>query len=234
MKRFAISLAVCLTCANAAHAAVAFVQPTWARPTTTARASSSLATYQRWDVFTSVTANAPDVAAINPNGSANAFDANAPGSGTIVTSTGNLYAGSGIIRMNVVVPNYAAAAERTRFLLQIKTIGSALFDTDGVWPSPPVETDFSRLTLNGEPVDALVSFVHTQLAVSPGSGPTSFDVERSIAFDVPGNAAGYTFEWTTARGSCSQMEISVDTIVVVPEPMLLAGALPLVLVRRRR
>lgn len=229
-----VGCAIGLWASTAARASVAFVPPGWARPTSIAQASSSLTTYQHWDVFTSAAGTSPDAAMVNPGGVPIAFDANYPSSGTIVTTTGNLYAGSGIIRMNVVVPNYSAASERTRFLVQIKTIGSALFDSDGVWPVPPVETDFSRLKVNGQSVALDPSFQYAALNVAPGSGPTSFDVERAITFDLPGNAAEYTIEWSTARGSCSQMEIAVDTFVVVPEPTLLGivAAVPFALRQR--
>src|SRR5688572_23967243 len=105
-----------------ATAAVNFGQPDWTRPTSAAEASATLTTHQHWDTFLSQTANAPDVASRNPNGAPNAFDANHPASNSIVTSTGNLYAGSGIIRMNTIVPSYAHPdAVATRFLLQITT-----------------------------------------------------------------------------------------------------------------
>jgi hypothetical protein len=223
-----------LLVAAPASAALNFGTPAWSRPATPAQATAWLSTYQHWDVFTSPTGTTPDVGLVNPNGTPNAFDANYPASGTIVTSTGNLYAGSGIIRMNVVVPNFGAHAERTRILLQIKTIGTALFDTDGFWPKPPVETDFSRLFVNRVRVDSIPSFTYSRLNLAPGSGPTSFDVERAIAFDIPGSASSYTLEWSTARGSCSQMEIAVDTHVVLPEPIAAMGMIGCGLLSRRR
>jgi hypothetical protein len=224
-----------------AQGAVAFVQPDWARPTSAAEAAGSLTTYQHWDTFSSQTANAPDIASINPNGVPNAFDANHPGSNSIVTSTGNLYAGSGIIRMNTVVPGFGIDdAAATRFLLQVTTTANALFDEDGLWtaatPDNPTESDFSRLLVNGQRVDTLPSFTYERLNFVRGSSPTSFNYERAIRFELPGSADSYTIEWTAPRGSTGMAEIAVDTITVVPEPatlglLAMAGVLAL---RRRR
>ena len=228
--------------APAAHAAVAFVPPEWARPTSAAEAGERLSTYQRWDAFASQTANTPDVAWFNPNGTPNAFDANHPASGSIVTSTGNLYAGSGIVRINTVVPGYGADdAVATRFLLQIGTSANALFDTDGLWtastPANPTESDFSRLLVNGQRVDALPSFSYRRLHFQQGSSATSFAFERAISFELPGSADLYTIEFAAARGSTSITEIAVDTLTVVPEPGALGvvgfGAAALLLRRRR-
>jgi hypothetical protein len=235
--------------ASSAGAAVAYQQPSWGRPTSAAQASAELTTYQHWDAFTSTSANlrpAPtpstDPLAVNPNGPANAFDANHATSGATVTSTGNLYAGSGIIRMNTVVPSYNRPdAVVTKFLLQITTTANALFDTDGLWvastPDNPVETDFSRLLVNGQRVDSLPSFDYERLFFTRGSSATSFNVERAISFELPGNAASYTIEWTAARGSTSMAEIAVDTQTLVPEPAavgLVAVAAGVAALRRRR
>ena len=247
LSRSACCFVVVAAAAPAARGAVAFVQPDWARPTSAAQAGETLTTYQHWDTFGSQTANAPDVASFNPNGAPNAFDANHPGSNSVVTSTGNLYAGSGIIRMNAVVPGYgddaasgAAGAVATRFLLQIGTSANALFDTDGLWtastPPNPTETDFSRLLVNGQRVDTLPSFSYRRLNFQQGSSATSFAFERAIEFELPGSADAYTIEWTAARGSTSMTEIAVDTLTVVPEPGS-AGVIGLAaaaLLRRRR
>lgn len=243
--RLSRSLLSCLSivaAAPAAHGAVAFVQPDWARPTSNAEAGQALTTYQHWDTFASQTANAPDVGWFNPNGAPNAFDANHPASNSIVTSTGNLYAGSGIIRMNTVVPGYGADdAVATRFLLQIGTSANALFDADGQWtastPPNPTENDFSRLLVNGQRVDALPSFNYQRLHFQQGSSATSFAFERAIEFELPGSADSYTIEWTAARGSTSMTEIAVDTLTVVPEPGALGAiglAVGAALLRRRR
>ena len=240
LSRSAASVCV-LAAAPAANAAVAFVQPEWTRPTSGTEAVETLTTYQHWDTFASQTANAPDLGVFNPNGAPNAFDANHPGSNSIVTSTGNLYAGSGIIRMNTIVPAYGVDdAVATRFLLQIGTSANALFDEDGLWtastPPNPTEGDFSRLLVNGQRVDTLPSFSYRRLSFQQGSSATSFAYERAISFELPGSADGYTIEWTAARGSTSMTEIAVDTLTVVPEPGA-AGVIGLSaagLLRRRR
>jgi hypothetical protein len=222
-------------------AAVNFGQPDWTRPASAAQASETLTTYQHWDTFLSQAANVPDVASINPNGSPNAFDANHPTSNSIVTSTGNLYAGSGIIRMNTMVPGYQhPGAVSTRFFLQVATTANALFDGDGLWtaatPDNPVENDFSRLLVNGQRVDQLASFSYERLYFLRGSSATSFNFERAISFELPGSASGYTIEWTAPRGSTGMAEISVDTLTVVPEPASLAliAGVGLLALRRRR
>ena len=239
--RMSLIIIATLTVHASAHAAIAFTQPDWTRPTSPADAAASLSTYEHWDTFASQSSNAPDVASLNSNGAPNAFDANFPGSNSIVTSTGNLYAGSGIIRMNTVVPGFARAdAAATRFLLQITTTANALFDADGLWtasdPANPTETDFSRLLVNGQRVDGLPSFAYRRLNFIQGSSPTSFNFERAITFELPGNASSYTVEWTAARGSTGMAEIAIDTVTVVPEPTALAllGLGGVAALRRRR
>jgi hypothetical protein len=240
-SRSVLSVLFVVAAAGSAQGAVAYVQPDWARPATAAEASQSLTSYQQWDAFTRQTANAPDVASVNPNGVGNAFDANHPASGSIVTSTGNLYAGSGIIRMNTVVPSYGRAdAVATRFLLQVTTTANALFDDDGRWneevPPNPTEADFSRLLVNGQRVDPLPSFSYDRLFFLQGSSTTSFNFERAIRFELPGNADTYTIEWTAPRGSTGMAEIAVDTLTVLPEPgaVGLLGLAGLLALRRRR
>lgn len=227
--------------ASTANAAVNFGQPDWIRPASVSQAAENLTTFQHWDTFSSQSANAPDIASINPNGAPNAFDANFPASGSIVTSTGNLYAGSGIIRMNTIVPSYGLDdAASTRFLLQITTSANALFKSDGRWiaadPANPIESDFSRLLVNGQRVDDLPSFTYDRLYFLQGSSPTSFVYERAISFELPGNAGSYNIEWTAVRGSTSMAEIAVDTLTVVPEPASLGlfALTGLLTLRRRR
>ena len=219
----------------------AYVQPEWTRPASPDEAVATLTTYQHWDTFTRQVGSTPDVARINPNGTPIASDLNSPGNGSIVTSTGNLYAGAGIIRMNSAVPSFGRAdAVATRFLLQITTTANALFDADGLWtaadPANPTEADFSRLLVNGQRVDSLPSFTYRRLNFVQGSSPTSFNFERAIGFELPGNAGGYDVEWTAARGSTGMAEFAIDTLTVVPEPsavgVLAVGGI--LAMRRRR
>jgi hypothetical protein len=140
-----------------------------------------------------------------------------------------------------VVPSFGRAdAAATRFLLQVGTTANALFDADGLWtaatPANPIETDFSRLLVNGQRVDTLPSFAHERLYFLQGSSATSFNVERAISFELPGNASSYTIEWTAPRGSTGMAEIAVDTITVVPEPGALGvlGIAGVLALRRRR
>ena len=222
-----------------AATALDFTLPAWSRPTTASAASAAMATYQEWDNFTSAAGpNIPDVGNVNPNGVGNVFDINslspATDTGTHVISTGNLYNGSASIRLRTVVPNYNVAnAAETIFHLNVRSRGTDLFDDDG---SDPHVDDFSRLFINGTLIASIPSFVYTPL-YRVHTGTNSDTIESSFDFALAGNTATYNIDWTTPRGSCSQDEISVDTLVVVPEPMtgsLIAVGVALAANRRRR
>ncbi len=224
---------------SAGTASATYIQPDWARPTSVAQAAQTKTTFQHWDAYSSKSSNVPDIAVFNPTGTPNSFDANGVAG---VTTSGNLYAGSQIIRMNNVIPSYGDPfGKSTKFLLQITSTANALFTPDGLWiaaePANPIENDFSKLLVNGQRVDTLPSFSVQRLAFTQGSSATSFNYERAIKFELPGSLSSYNIEWTAPKSSTGMAAVAVDTLTVVPEPtsiaLLAAGGL-LALGRRRR
>lgn len=222
------SIGAFAACVISSITSAAFISPTWTRPASDGAASAALTTYQAYDVMSDddgdpnngVQDSTPDVADINPVGSASLAS-------TIgfLTGSGNLYNPTAIIDVALTVPNYGLGSGYvTKFLLQIETQGNPLLE------------DLSHFTVNGTPLTDF-SAVYTQVSSTPGS-PLGAVIDHAIEFTVPGNAASYLIAWTPTDGSVSHRQIAVDTAVVavVPEPsagVVMAMGLA-ALARRRR
>lgn len=240
--RIARSLALfALLGATAAHAN--FVQPqSWSR-------GVGGTTYQEWDNFTGVgfpfaipTPNqAPDVASINPNGTAGLTEVGL-NSGAFVTGSGsgNIYSFSGATAFEVTIPeaDVPTPPHNVTAIVQIETLGT--------------EYDPASLLLNGL---APVSTVELSRA---GSG-ASFGGDAVVTwnlFEVPYASFGdgipgtedLLLEFSAAESSMSLAALAIDTAirpfgffaepdpVVIPEPsalLLSVGLVGLVAARRR-
>jgi len=206
----------------------AFVNPTWTRPASDGQATSDLTTYQSWDVFTSVAGpNAPDVAEVNPQGVANAYDSGSPASGSFLTGGGNIYSFSAVIKPRAIVPGYDVTGP-TKFLVQVRTQGQ--------------EIDVDDLTLGGVAIDSLDDYSYVELSRVDLGGFGGFAIDHAWAFTSPGDAASFQLDWGWAVSSASLDVLSIDTqAMAVPEPagvcLLAIGLVGLAstrLARRRR
>jgi hypothetical protein len=228
----------------------------WNRPTTT----GTNATFQAWETFTSVTGpNAPQTvngagtgdpavvttanfngfggpaastwSAINPGGTANAFDANAATSGSIITSGGNIYSFSGVVIPRLVIPNNLDGVAgnnptgATTLLLQVRAGGT------------PIDGATVRLV---DPISGTeISPFLDQVLANSGSGMSAVQ-DRMFQFVVGGNADSYTINFSAAGASMSMARVAVDThwdpTAPVPEPslMLMIGGAGLWVWRRSR
>lgn len=223
-----VALAVCATVAQ--NATAAFTTPSdWTRPTTSVQAGTDLTSYQRWETFGSTTGpNAPDVASINLDGSANAFDSAAPGSGSFITSGGNIYAVFGVIKPRVIVPHPTLAVySHTQVLVQVKTFGNQI--------------DTSAVTVEGLDAESLSGYSYSLLSQIPVGDPTQpgggYFEEHAWTFDVPFTDGALQIDFGWGVDSASLDQLAVDTRAVVPEPVSLAGLVTggaLLLGRRRR
>lgn len=209
--------------ALASSAAVAdFVNPVWDRPVDDAGASTELTTYQAWDVFTGTTAQTPDAADVNPNGSASLSELIG---GAFVTSGGNIYSPGAPVQFLVTVPGYATVAEPgTNFQVQVRTIGT--------------ELDTSSMTVDGLPASTLPGYSYEELARTP-LGDFGAQVDHRFQFYVPSTQAGFALGFGSEESSLSLDQVAIDSyanVNVVPEPTSLVGLAGsgLLLLRRRR
>lgn len=222
MFRFSFA-AVCAAALVGLSAHGAFIDPTWNRPADAAQASADLTTYQEWNVFTSPdAANGPDVADVNPHGSAAAWDTSG---GSFVTSGGNIYSPSAILAMQTTLPGYdLGPASQTHFLVQLRTLGS--------------ELDVTSLMLDGIAVSTLDGYAYTELARIALGGFGGAQVDHAFSFIATNSAASHTLTWLGAESSVSQDIIVIDTLTTgVPEPasaVLLAAGASALLWRRVR
>lgn len=201
-----LALAACSTAVQADF----FAPTVWSRPTTT----GSNATFQGWDIFSSTTGpNAPHLVSgpafggtgnwspINPGGTANALDSNAPGNGAFVTGSGNIYSPAGLVAPRAIIPNnidLTAGANNsgwTTLIVQLRTQGNVLDLASG------------RLNGNLSPVSSVVT---SNQPISGGFG--GFIREYWLQFQVPGNADTYQFDINPADVSVSFDRLAVDTI----------------------
>ncbi|MGD9645929.1 MAG: PEP-CTERM sorting domain-containing protein [Pirellulales bacterium] len=206
---------ICPLLGGAAHAA--FITPSgWTRPVDDTAASSTLTTFQHWDVLGSsgddpALPKAADVAKINPNGAATVRDSSSPASGAFITSGGNIYSFSGVITPEAIVPGYAAAGYRTEFLVQLRTQGQNI--------------DTADLTLGGVPVSSLAGFSYTELSNVDLGGFGGFLIDHAWTFTAPADLASFTLDWGWGASSASFDQLAIDThLIPVPEPASLAMA----------
>ena len=138
--------------AQAAFITPSDVTPGWTR-------GDSGTTYQAWDVFTSTTNNAPDVANNNPNGTGEVSETAGV---AFVTGGGNIYAMAGNPSFSVQVPN-SPAVDTSSILLQLQTIGSeVIFPSvliNGAGPSQTAE--ISRISIPAGPPGTFADQVET-------------------------------------------------------------------------
>lgn len=204
---------------SASVASAAFTTPSWSRPMTGAEAASGLTTHQWFDVFSDddgdvlngMLDTSPDVANVNPVGSATVSSQVG-----FLTSTGNLYNPTAQLDVLVTVPNYnLGSGYVTRIFVQVQTQGNPFVDA-----SAP---DFSGFTVNGVSL-ATLSPVYTLLG-STGGSPLGAVIDHGIEFTVPENVESYEIAWLTEETSVAHRAIAVDTIAVavVPEPTMLGG-----------
>src|SRR5690349_5233913 len=86
-------------------------------------------TYQEWDVFASPDGpNAPDVADVNANGTADLYDFNpstGDTDGVFVLGSGNLYSFSGTPHMHADIPGFnLGAGYETTIVFQLRNLGT--------------------------------------------------------------------------------------------------------------
>jgi hypothetical protein len=208
LRRYYVSLFV-LAVGTLAVQADFFLPTTWTRPA----ASGTNNTFQGWEIFTSATGpNAPQTvpgpafggagnwAPINPGGTANAFDSNAPGNGSFVTGGGNIYNPAGLVAPRAIVPNNIDLtagtnnAGWTTLVFQLRTQGGVL--------------DINSGRLNGTIVPVSVAVPFNQ-PISGGFGGVVR--EYWLQFQVPGNADTYQFDIAPLETSVSFDRLAVDT-----------------------
>jgi len=209
VRRFVLAL-LSVAVASAIARADFSIPQTWTRPT----ATGSNATFQGWETFTSPTGpNAPQSvtgpafggagnwAPINPGGTANAFDSNAPANGSFITSGGNIYNPAGLVAPRAIVPNnidLTAGVNNsgwTTLVFQIRTQGGVLDLSSG------------RLNGNITPVSSAITF---NQPISGGFGGIIRDYW--LQFQVPGNADSYQFDISPMESSVSFDRFAVDTV----------------------
>jgi prepilin-type N-terminal cleavage/methylation domain-containing protein len=202
-------------------APAAFVTPSsltvgWTRPTSLASAAATGSTYQGWDRFTVVGAgnlnlpNSPGVPAgavvdgapWNPNGAAAVeeithTEANPT---ALITGSGNIYSQPLALEYRLTVPNYAANGASTRYLLQIRTLGTSL--------------NLDSLQLGGVALTSLPGYSYVELLNEPFGGPGGLRIDHKFEFTTT-SAALDTLTFAAAEGSMSLDRVSVDSITVL-------------------
>ncbi len=198
--------AVC-TATGTSAANAAFISPTsWTRPTSNAQAAASLTMYQSYEIFTAAAGpNTPDVANINPNGSANVYDTSGQ---SFITSSGNIYSFSAPTFIEAILPNYGLDSNyTTNVLLQVRTLGSVLDNTTVKLIS------YSGNAADPYPTAAAIAPASQQLLLSTPdqSGFGGTDQEWAFSFSVAGNAASYKLAFNATASSMSLDEVSIDS-----------------------
>ncbi|MFT3881131.1 MAG: hypothetical protein QM703_15895 [Gemmatales bacterium] len=209
LSRYVYTLALSAMAAGISFAD--FYAPTaWTRPT----ATSTVATFQGWETFSSVTGpNAPQIvpgpafggagnwAPFNLGGTANAFDSSAPGNGAFVTGGGNIYSFAAPVTPRVIVPNNLDLTAGTNnsgwttLIFQVRTQGSVLDITTG--------------RLNGTILPVSSEIIYDQV-IPGGFGGNVRDYW--LQFQVAGNADSYQFDISGPDSSVSFDRMAVDTI----------------------
>jgi hypothetical protein len=190
-------------------AQAALISPSWTQPTSNAQAATDLTTYQRYEVFTAAAGpNTPDVANINPTGTANVYDTSGQ---SFITSGGNIYSFSAPTFIEAILPNYGLGANyTTNVLLQVRTLG-ALMDTTSV-----KLISYSGNASNPYPTATAITPTSQQLLLnSPDqSGFCGTDQEWAFSFSVAGNAASYKLAFNATASSMSLDQLSIDSQAV--------------------
>lgn len=156
-------------------------------------------TFQQWEVFNSLEGpNPPDVANVNPNGTANVVETTGQG---FVTSGGNIYSPTAVTDFIATIPDFGyGAGYATNVVVQIRAQGSDL--------------DVSSVLWNGIAPDSTTLLFSQVLG---GFGGTL----RDYAFEwsgLPGNLALNTLTFHAAESSMSLDRLAVDTqAVAIPE-----------------
>ncbi|HAC91780.1 MAG TPA: hypothetical protein DCF63_14305 [Planctomycetaceae bacterium] len=161
-------------------------------------------TYQEWNVFTSANGlNLPDVANVNPNGTASVQELTG---GAFLTSGGNIYSFAVATSFDVLVPDYGLGTQATtRVVLQLRTQGSTV--------------DLASVTFNGQPFDSAELLYEEPLG---GFGGTLRDWRFEWSA-VSGNVGMNTIQFDAEDSSMSLDRVSVDTqalAVAMPAPVL--------------
>ena len=155
-------------------------------------------TAQAWDIFQSTTASTPDVLNLNPNGTATAYDDNAPGNGAFITSGGNIYSFSGVVAPSADIPHYGSAGGNfTTVLVNFTTYGEVTNITTATLTDGTTTFDYTNAVLTDEDTTNL--------------GQGGYEQDFWVQFNVPGSAASYTFHAEASGSSLSLNEFRVDT-----------------------
>lgn len=163
------------------------------------------ATYQEWNSFTTPNGlNSPDVANINPNGSATLQELTGV---AFLTSGGNIYSFALATSFDVIVPDYGLGSQAiTQVVLQIRTQGSTV--------------DLDSVTFNGQVADSAELLYEEPLGGFGG-------ILRDWKFEwtsVSGNMASNTIQFLADESSMSLDRVAVDIYALensIPAPVLL-------------
>ncbi len=220
-----ISTLTLTLCAGAAQAA--FVTPqSWTR-------GAGGATFQHWDVFTSMTNAAPDVASTNPNGTARVTETSG---GAFITGGGNIYGFAAPAAFSVTIPelDVPTPAHNVTAIVQIRVQGQ--------------ELNANSLLLNGvQPTDS------AELSREQLGGFGGAKVDHWFLFNIPYALFGdgipgvqnLTLTFAAEAAHTSLDQLAIDTAVrpfgyynepnPIPEPTSIAllGLGGLMLLRRR-
>lgn len=216
-----LQIATLLSLLAVGTAKAAFTTPSWTRPADNAAAAATSATYQYWDVFSSVVGpNAPDFANVNPNGLPNAFDSGAPMNGAFLTG-GNMYSAAGSLKPRTTIPGYNVPGNSLEVLVQLFVQG--------------LDININSLTVNGAPASTLTGYNYQELSRIPLGGPGGAAVEHLWSFTLPNDAASFQLDWDWGTPHAMLDRISIDTHSV-PEPgtLGLLSVAAVAVFRRRR
>jgi hypothetical protein len=226
---FAVAVAASLMCvAGAAKGAVAdpnigvFFQPGFFGQANT--------TYQEWNGFSSATGSNAPTDASTFGSTASWTDTTAATDGAFLIGSapnGHVYSFGGNLNPQIHVPGLGlGSGVNTSVVLQVESQGS------------PIDPASFALLADGSGavgVTPTISDASIPLGGTFGGTQDVYDVEW---LNVPGNAAGYTINYSPNTTSSSQLAARVDTIVSVPEPesiaMLAAAAVALRSRKRNR
>lgn len=208
-------LAVATSTASAAFVSPSSLVGGWTRPSSLVTAAATSATYQGWDRFTVAGAgnlnlpNSPGVptgavvddAPWNPNGAATVEETSGLGS---VLGSGNIYSTTAALNYRVTVPTFTpASGASTRYLLQVRTVGTLL--------------DLTSPQLGGVALASLPGYQYTELLNEPFGGPGGVRVDHKFEFTSLTTASPGVISFAAREGAMSLDRVSVDTIAV-PEP----------------